>query len=862
MWGLGIGGDKGKKEVSPAQQIPLLISRAKNCSTLQDKREAVQELQGMNGADLMEMGNGGFESLMTVLRLNSDDSTISNGVLMVMTELIEGSGKETFLQVFADKENNFKGVETLLAVLHEQGFHAKYNVLRFLTSLVEYHPSVVSKFSTASNGLHTLVNILNDNENNGILRNEGLLLMKSIAITDEEVQKIIVYENIFDSLFKIIKDEGGVNGGILVEDCLDILHHLLATNISNQKYFRDFTGLSSLIPLLTFDESQLTDSASKIVVLTIYLISYFLKGKRAEGEVTKTVNAIAGITTRKGEEVLTGNSLLNGLASVSIHPSPNVEAQTEALRCLTMLAEGSDTIKEQLLSLVVERKSGLYKWINHLTGYLTADDNTQRQCVAAELFATMLKSSAIHEQVSAGVVGEVNNAAQPHPGKMLVAGLFSTSPVSVHYCSYILSQLLTCPSVQTNMLSSTFDGTSTFASLITSLTLAVREQKAIHSHALFRVILKWLSNNPPAVLQFLENMSAATFFIETANADGIEPIAIQVLSCALVGVGKIALDGEESEEYVIGKRTLRDALVRRIGLDRFLVRFNALRQDDSFVRGASITGVSPSPGLWDADLEKLIEGIYEEIQKSVLLDIAAPAAEGSVASGDNESLRQVMQQRDADMEILRKELMKVKEELAAARETPPVEETIVSIKQNFHQKEVEMDTRLAEQVEHIRKLEMELEEEKRRRMEDQKMAEIQKKITEENVNSMAESKAMMEKENLNLLTTLTSVEERLDQTDSRLALLGQAALDNSALKAALDSCGASRYLDSTYPSNDMSLAISAPPPSKAADPDQIVTYKKKVQQLEMDQNDLYALLGEYDERLRQLTERRPMRLSQ
>eukprot|EP01059_Diplonema_ambulator_P027871 TRINITY_DN4654_c0_g1_i1.p1 TRINITY_DN4654_c0_g1~~TRINITY_DN4654_c0_g1_i1.p1 ORF type:complete len:865 (+),score=199.14 TRINITY_DN4654_c0_g1_i1:38-2596(+) len=848
MWGFGDRGKGVGREVSPAQQIPLLISRAKNCSTLQDKREAVQELQGMRTEDLAGVGAEGFISLMTVLRLNADDKTICEGILMVMTELIDGPAKEQILQAFADNESSIKGVETLLTIVQEQGFHAKYNVLRFLTSLVEYHPQVVSRFSAAAGGLHSLVDILNDTQNNGILRNEGLLLMKSIAITDEEVQKIVVYENIFDSIFKIIKDEGGVQGGILVEDCLDILHHLLATNISNQKYFRDFTGLASLIPLLTFPDAQLSDSASKIVVLTIYLISYFLKGKRSDSEVQKTVNAIAGITTRKGEEIMAEASLLTGLAGVSIHPSPNPEAHIESMRCLASLAGASDKIKETLVTLVVERGGKLYKWVNHLAEYLAGGEG-MRQCVAAELFAVMMQSDAVREQIGAGVVGEATDAAQPHPGKTLIAALFTSA--TPHYPSFIISHLLTSPSVQHALLASTYSSTPTMAALTTALTSSIRDQKTLPTHALFRVLIKWLTECIPAVAAFL-SVTDLTFFVETANADGIEPISIQVLSCALIGAAKLALDDVEGEEYIKEKRTLRDALVRRIGLDRFLVRFNTLREDPAFVNGASANGISPTIALWDADLVTVVEATYEKIQKSVLNDITGPA-EAHAPEATSESLKHFMQQRDADVEVLRKELAKVKAELAAARETPPVDETVASIKHNFHQKEDELSRKLMASQEQVRLLEMELEEERRRRSEDQKMADIQKRITEDNVTSMAESKAMVEKENLNLLTMVTSLEERLDQSESRLALVGQAAMDNPGLKAALDACGASRYVDSDYPSAEVATSSTR----VGNDSEQLITLKKRNQQLEMDQNDLYALLGEYDERLRQLLGKRP-----
>lgn len=49
----------------------------------------------------------------------------------------------------------------------------------------------------------------------------------------------MAFENAFDSLFDVINDEGNVDGGIVVEDCLLLILNLLRGNNSNIKFFKE-----------------------------------------------------------------------------------------------------------------------------------------------------------------------------------------------------------------------------------------------------------------------------------------------------------------------------------------------------------------------------------------------------------------------------------------------------------------------------------------------------------------------------------------------------------------------------------------------------------------------------------------------
>jgi intracellular protein transport protein USO1 len=53
----------------------------------------------------------------------------------------------------------------------------------------------------------------------------------------------VAFENAFDILFTIIEQEGGVDGGIVGQDCLSLLGNLLRYNSSNQVVLCDFADI-------------------------------------------------------------------------------------------------------------------------------------------------------------------------------------------------------------------------------------------------------------------------------------------------------------------------------------------------------------------------------------------------------------------------------------------------------------------------------------------------------------------------------------------------------------------------------------------------------------------------------------------
>lgn len=67
-----------------------------------------------------------------------------------------------------------------------------------------------------------------------MLRNEALLLCPALLAGNADLQKIVAFSGAFEKLFQIVNQEGGTDGGIVVQDALTAMGGLLRFNVSNQ----------------------------------------------------------------------------------------------------------------------------------------------------------------------------------------------------------------------------------------------------------------------------------------------------------------------------------------------------------------------------------------------------------------------------------------------------------------------------------------------------------------------------------------------------------------------------------------------------------------------------------------------------
>ncbi|GIM09354.1 hypothetical protein Vretimale_13185 [Volvox reticuliferus] len=95
-------------------------------------------------------------------------------------------------------------------------------------------------------------------ERSEVIRNEALLLLAALTRPDprvgspgggSEVQKIAAFEGAFDRVAELLREEGGLDGGMVVQDAIELMNNLLRGNMANQRLFREM-GHAAVLPHL------------------------------------------------------------------------------------------------------------------------------------------------------------------------------------------------------------------------------------------------------------------------------------------------------------------------------------------------------------------------------------------------------------------------------------------------------------------------------------------------------------------------------------------------------------------------------------------------------------------------------------
>jgi hypothetical protein len=272
--------------------IRRLSDRLQPSTLLADRRAAVLSLKGLSRDCKADVGEYALSGLLEVLENDSEiDYDIGKAVLETLNVLCDaGVGtdsvndrpsspshapSDTNSKVLGLKHTDVvlstdKAVEKLFVLMGEQNFYVQYAALQLLSTLLQNRRIIVQGyFLKSQNGPAGVLSTLESKRE--IIRNgacpvslrglhvlisrsnstEGLLLVQSLISHSPDIQKLFAFTGAFDRLFNIIRNEGGIDGGIITQDCLTCVEGLLRLNASNQTFFRE-TGLTGLLTSLLF----------------------------------------------------------------------------------------------------------------------------------------------------------------------------------------------------------------------------------------------------------------------------------------------------------------------------------------------------------------------------------------------------------------------------------------------------------------------------------------------------------------------------------------------------------------------------------------------------------------------------------
>ncbi|KAJ3319488.1 Vesicle-mediated ER to Golgi transport protein [Boothiomyces sp. JEL0866] len=680
----------GKAEkVAPdaSSTIDKLCDRVRDSTLLEDRRSAVQGLRGLARDWQVQVGTKGMPALITVLQNDRMDVEIIKLTLETLNILCSTNGEDemgkTLTEIFVKDPQN---ISLLLDILAEVDFYVRFNCVQLITTLFNNVGNALHEgILTSPLGISRLIDLLDDRRE--IIRNgklflilDGLLLLISLTANNADIQKIVAFENAFERLFSIIVDEGSVDGDIIVQDCLQLMHNLLKHNASNQNLFRETSCIKMIPRLLVFkdpsgqtysvaqNKEELSEQKIANITSVLALIRILVEGNNQNTTINQNLFGQSNMVATLFELGMTTHMPLNiriqallAVGDVIKLHEVNRDRFSKCTAKMSIQAEHSGlpnqkpppgTLTQSAMALVqtaMEKNPFALRSAATYAFRCFIEDNMEGQIA----ISTSLKPSSNSET-----------------GSLIISNLLDLStarkdPWVLWFASnMLLHSLHRNPHSQDLALSVIFQEHGESISLIHKVcyTLLCAGRDGLDAKvqiALLSLLSVWLYENPKVVKEFLSEGSNIQYLVEQINhASGIDPV-IQGLAAFLYG---LVFEFNDDSEAAFTRANLQNVVSSRIGVDIFLSKVQRLKEAKYYLSN-------------DDDLDNPFDPVFLEFLKLYLDQITRsvtvykaraisskpkPTENGNESQAKISSLMKALQDKDTEIAQLQQELEQLK----------------------------------------------------------------------------------------------------------------------------------------------------------------------------------------------------------
>ncbi|KAF8435278.1 p115 like vesicle tethering protein [Terfezia claveryi] len=338
---------------APAKQdattaIQTLCLRLTTSCLVEDRRAAILSLRSFAREYKETVASGGLRGLIQTLAKDYEDVDTAKVVLETLLLLFakDKTNPESSDDIalwladeFTQKQEN---LTILIDLLESPDFYTRLYTLQLLAAILENRPERAQEcVYTAPLGVSRLASILDDKRD--AIRNEAILLLVRLSDGHQDVQKIIAFENAFDRIFSIIDAEGGVDDGIIVQDCLQLLTNLLAYNASNQVLFRE-TGFVPKLYKLFNVEGEIPPYAIEKRNNNLHMTLWVCRACIAPG----------GQGTPANQHAFFHSGILAQVLDLAFSNTSDFGVRAEALRTCADIIHGNAPLQEHFAQLQVK----------------------------------------------------------------------------------------------------------------------------------------------------------------------------------------------------------------------------------------------------------------------------------------------------------------------------------------------------------------------------------------------------------------------------------------------------------------------------------------------------------------------------
>ncbi|XP_018325488.1 general vesicular transport factor p115 [Agrilus planipennis] len=661
-----------------AEIVDKLVDRVTLSTLLEDRRDACRALKALSKKYRVEVGAHGMDALHQILETDRADCEIIGYALDTLCNItsperfdeeeernnvhININVGEQFTEMFIKNPDN---VTLVLNFLEEYDFRVRWPAVRLLTSLLVNKPKQIQDIVLVSPmGVSRLMDLLSDSRE--IIRNDALLLLVQLTKSNANIQKIVAFENAFDRLFDVIKEEGYTDGGIVVEDCLLLMLNLLKNNTSNINFFKEGSYIQRMAPMLAIPENIEDVGWSPQKVSNIHCVLQLIRA-------LVSPNNSAQITTSCQKNLRNAN-ILEALCSILMANGVPADILTETINTVGEVIRGNLNNQEFFAGVMAPSTPPRPAIVVLLMSMVNEKQPFSLRCAVLYCFQCFLYKNEIgQQQVVQTLLPSTSNNASLTTGQLLCGGLFNADPLSNWFSAVALSHTLIDNPAQKEqllrVLLATNVGSQPF-SLLHQCALFMQQASKLQSKlGMLMLLSTWMSHCAPAVKMFLNVPGAMAFLTAQTSAtenDNNEEV-LQGLCAFLMGICVVYNDNSV-QNY--SKENLSQLIEKRVGIETYVKKLAEVSRHEVYAKAAKqpqIKAKHSNDLLLEFEFCKLFKALEGVIIQTLgaQKQLSNGMTELSLSEQENGLLLQykdLIREQDNMMKNLNAELGKLKEE--------------------------------------------------------------------------------------------------------------------------------------------------------------------------------------------------------
>eukprot|EP00742_Colponemidia_sp_Colp-10_P010728 GILJ01011812.1.p1 GENE.GILJ01011812.1~~GILJ01011812.1.p1 ORF type:complete len:956 (-),score=170.61 GILJ01011812.1:76-2943(-) len=693
----------------PARAAQAICERLETNPELEERRTALRELLDSAKAQPMAVAEVAIPTLVSIIRKDASDPDNIQLAIEICSNIVEadgvmeGSEHEQPVRVIDAFMQADGMMGALLYLLQESDIYVRYDTIQLLTKLLnKARTEVESTILSNPMAIMKLMDALEDRRTD-FLRNEALTLLLSLTTSNQELQKIIVFQGAFDRLFEIILEEGGQDGGVIAKDCLFLILNLLRNNFSNQNFFRETPCWSKIPPLLRLpaENSSFSTNQEAIIGLTLEVIH----GCIAEvTSLTSTHPKPLNSTVAANQKWFGRKEILSAVVTLGVTvPCPlGPEKHFLALSVINCLLLQNSVNKQTIPEISISAYMGsaenavvgclLVHMLNSQSSqvritsllccqtYLSSNPSGQLSLIssmAPSPFETdsvdVVSVPSIGRQIVTALSIENNASLSPsrhdepggESGQLRLWGVWAVCDI-LYRCLFdnadckelALSLPVEVPrdagpaeGLLAKIMKALFEFTRQMFSTDTSNAVYTDLVKACVG--ILRVLIGWFANHINGLNVFYQTGHYLVSLVDIVSHPNTQT-HVQGLTALFLGLclhfrpsGSVSNEQSSADAHRLDNTKLLDILSRNVGLQNYTAKMDAVKRTEQFrlaERGFNAT--KHVDALYDSQFAKLFAEQYDKIQGSIIsMMTGTRGAKGSTAatkmdSSDSAALEQ------------------------------------------------------------------------------------------------------------------------------------------------------------------------------------------------------------------------------